>query len=161
MMLNKFMVVKLTINIGGNMKKITFTMLFCLFIVSVAHADWVENFYSLFKSKGIEPAVTQALKEGNGPKAIISEGLKLDGLNPQNLLKALYCAGAKGDDIKVASDEAGISDILLVAAYEKSVAECGDKLADTQAYTPVGPSFAGIPSPGTGGKSYGSPSAFK
>jgi hypothetical protein len=160
-MLTKLIVVKFSIKIGGNMKKITFTMLFCLLIASVAHADWVENFYSLFKSKGIEPAVTQALKEGNGPSAIIHEGLKLDGLNPQNLLKALYCAGVKGDDIKVASDEAGISDILLVAAYEKSVAECGDQLADTQAYTPVGPSFAGIPSPGTGGKSYGSPSAFK
>ncbi|MDO9043649.1 MAG: hypothetical protein Q7U64_15125 [Desulfocapsaceae bacterium] len=142
------------------MKKITFTMLFCLLIVSVAHADWIETFSSLFKSKGIEPAVTQALKEGQSPSAIIHEGLKLDGLNPQNLLKALYCAGVKGDDIKAASDEEGISVILLVAAYEKSVAECGDQLADTQAYTPVGPSFSGIPSPGSGGNSYGSPATF-
>ena len=148
------------------MKKITVTMLFCLLLASVAHADWVENFTSLFKDKGIEVAVTQALKEGNGPKAIINEGLKLDGLNPQNLIKALYCAGAKGDDIKTASDEAGISDILLVAAYEKSVAECGDQVADTQAYTPANTAaasrFASMPSPGgRGGSSYASPSTFR
>lgn len=148
------------------MKKFTFTMLFYLLIVSVAHADWVEAFTSLFKSKGIEAAVTQALKEGNGPSAIVNEGMKIDGLNPQNLIKALYCAGVKGDDIKAAADEAGISDIVLVAAYEKSVAECGDQLADTQAYTPAdtaaAPSFAGMPSPGaSGGSSYASPSTFQ
>jgi hypothetical protein len=77
----------------------------------------------------------------------------------------LYCAGVKGNDIKSASDEAGISDIVLVAAYEKSIAECGDKVVDTQAYTPVnvaGPSFAGMPSPGApGGSTYASPSTFK
>jgi hypothetical protein len=72
----------------------------------------------------------------------------------------------KGDDIKAAADEAGISDIVLVAAYEKSVAECGDQVADTQAYTPANtaaaPSFAGMPSPGaSGGSSYASPSTFQ
>ncbi len=140
-------------------------MLFCLLIASVAHADWAENFTLLFKSKGIDVAVTQALKEGNSPSAIINEGLKIDGLNPQNLIKALYCAGAKGDDIKAAADEAGISDIILVAGYEQSVAECGDKVTDTQAYTSAdttaAPSFAGMPSPGvSGGSSYASPSTF-
>jgi hypothetical protein len=147
------------------MKKIAFIIFSCLLIASVAHADWVDDFTSLFKSKGIEPAVSLALKDGKGPDVIINEGLKLEGLNPQNLLKALYCAGVKGDDIKEAADAAGISDILLVAAYEKSIAECGDKVVDSQAYTPAtvaGPSFAGMPSPGApGGSSYASPSTFK
>jgi hypothetical protein len=72
-------------------------------------------------------------------------------LNPQNVLKALYCEGAPGDDIKIAADASGISDLILLAAFDKSVAECGDQVADSQAYTPIaqGPRFAGMPSPAT------------
>ena len=146
------------------MKKFIFVMFLCLFPVSFAHADWVEDFLSIFKTKGIDQAVVQAMKEGKRPEAIVPEGLKLKELNPQNLLRALYCAGAKGNDIKAASDAAGISELLLVAAYEKSVAECGDQVVDTQAYTPAqtsARSFAGIPSPGSSrGSAYASPSTF-
>jgi hypothetical protein len=147
------------------MKKVIYIMFFCLLPVSFAHAGWIEDFVSIFKSKGIDQAVVQALKGGERPEAIISEGLKLKELNPQNLLRALYCAGVKGDDIKAASDAAGISELLLVAAYEKSIAECGDQVVDTQAYTPAqtaARSFAGIPSPGSsGGSTYASPSTFQ
>jgi hypothetical protein len=86
-------------------------------------------------------------------------------LNPQNLIKALYCGGVRGDDIRAAANKAGISDMLVVAAFEQSVAECGDQVADAQAYTPANTnnasSFAGIPSAGvSGGSSYASPSTF-
>lgn len=148
------------------MKKLFCATFLCLAVVATAaHADWIKNFSAAYQSKNIDIAVTDALKEGTGPDLIINEGLKIQGLNPQHLIKALYCAGVDGNDIKKAADAAGISDILLVAAYEKSVAECGDQLADTQAYTPVtaaAPSFAGVPSPAAsgGGASYASPSAF-
>ncbi len=147
------------------MKKITFIMFFSLLIASVAYADWIDNFISRYRSEGIIPAVTQALKEGNGPEAIINEGLKLQELNPQNLVMALYCGGVTGDDVRAAANNAGISDMLVVAAFEQSVVECGDQVADTQAYTPANTnnasSFAGIPAPGvSGGSSYASPSTF-
>lgn len=142
------------------MKKIISIAVLVVALASTAYADWVADFLAAYNDKGIEPAVTEALKTGQGPQAIIDEGLKIQELNPQNLLKALYCAGVKGDDIKTAADAAGISDILIVAAYEKSVAECGDRVVDTQAYTPVGPSFAGVPSPGSPDGSYASPSTF-
>ncbi len=70
--------------------------------------------------------------------------LELEGLNPQNLIKALYCAGAKGQDIREAAEKYNISEMILAAGFKKSKAECSDMVADAQAYTPVGlgPSFA-------------------
>lgn len=145
------------------MRIASFALFLCLALSSIAHADWISDFIAIFNDKGIDQAVVQVLKEGTPPDAIINEGLKIEKLNPQNLLRALYCAGVKGDDIKAAADEAGISEILIVAAYEKSVAECGDKVVDTQAYTPVvtAPTFAGMPAPGVpSGSSYASSSSF-
>ncbi len=147
------------------MKKIFCTTFLCLaVIVTVAHADWIKNFSTTYHSKNIDFAVVDALKEGTGPDLIINEGLKIQGLNPQHLIKALYCAGVDGDDIRKAANAAGISDILIVAGYDESVAECKDKLTDTQAYTPAtaaAPSFAGVPSSApSGGASYASPSTF-
>lgn len=148
------------------MKKIICATLLCLAVVATAaHADWIKNFSATYHSKNIDFAVIDALKEGTGPDLIVNEGLKIQGLNPQHLIKALYCAGVDGNDIKKAANAAGISDILIVAGYDESVAVCGDKLADTQAYTPAtaaAPSFAGMPSPAAsgGGASYASPSSF-
>ena len=144
------------------MKRLTTSMLLGFFLVTPALADWTEDFSSNFENKGIEFAVPKALEEGKTPGDIIKEGLKLTTLNPQNLLKALYCSGASGDDIKSAADENGISEITVVAAFKRSVAECGDAVADSQAYTPSGPRFAGPPSVGGGGgsRSFASPSTF-
>ena len=88
----------------------------------------------------------EALKAGMDPTSIVDEGLKIAGINPQHLLKALYCEGTDGDDVKAAADSAGISDLILVAAFEKSLVECGDAVADSQAYTPIArATFAGMP----------------
>ncbi len=145
------------------MKKLVISTILCVLVASPVFADWIEDFTINFQNQGIEVAVPKALEEGKTPEDIVEEGLKLTDLNPQNLLKALYCSGASGDDIKLAADKNGISEIIVVAAFKKSVVECGDQVADTQAYTPVaaGPRFAGMPSPGArNGSSFASPSTF-
>ncbi len=143
------------------MKRIAILICLGFFFVSPALADWIEDFSMNFEDKGIEKAVPKALEEGRTPNEIVIEGLKLTSLNPQNLLKALYCSGAAGDDIKSAADQNGISEIIVVAAFKKSVVECGDAVADSQAYTPAGPRFAGPPAAGGGGNSFASPSTFQ
>lgn len=143
------------------MKELIISTLLGFFIISPAFADWIDDFSVNYEDKGIEYAVPKALKEGKAPQNIIKEGLKLTGLNPQNLLKALYCSGADGDDIKEGATENDISELIIVAAFRKAVTECGDAVADSQAYTPLGPSFSGIPSPTSGsGTSFASPSTF-
>jgi hypothetical protein len=147
------------------MRKLIISALLGVFVASPALADWIGDFSGNNETQGIEVAVAEALKTGRDPSSIVVEGLKLPGVNPQHILKALYCAGSDGDDIKTAADNSGISDIILIAAFNKSIAECGDAVADdTQAYTPAtrGPSFAGMPAPpGTRGpRSFASPSTF-
>lgn len=126
-----------------------------------AIAEWVAGFTKTYDEKGIYQAVSDVfVKEGKTPSEIVTNALDIEGLNPQNLVAALYCAGAKPDDIRAATMESGISDMILVAGFEEAKTVCGDALTDSQAYTPVGPSFAGVPDGGDGGRTYGSPSAF-
>ena len=122
--------------------------------------DYLKTFLENYKKSGIDVAAELALKDGVPPDAVLETGLTLDDLNPQNLIKAMYCAGYKGNDIKKASDQFKVSDMILVAGFKKSREECSDVVTDTQAYTPLsGPSFNGVPSPG-GGESFASPSTF-
>ncbi len=141
------------------MKKIVIACLLVLMSVSVAFAEWLVDFRDIYVKQGIDKAVVSALKEGANPDLIVENGLKLEGLNPENLVKALYCAGAKGQDIRDAAKKYDISELIVAAGFKKSVAECADKVADSQAYTPVatGPSFTG-PSTGPSG-TFASPSA--
>lgn len=128
------------------MKKIYFVIVTTLFTASFALAAWNDNFKLNYQQEGIDKAVIAALEEGIAPHPIIVAGQAIKGLNPQNLIKALYCAGADGNDIGKAAIDNGISELILTAAYDKSVEECQDQMADTQAYTPVqGPNFAGLP----------------
>ncbi len=132
------------------------TVLFC----TVAFAEWQVDFEDNFFNKGIDQAVIDALKEGAEPDAIVERGLALEGLNPQNLVVALYCAGVKGQDVREAAVNHDISEMIITAGYKKSVAECGDAVADSQAYTPVTSGFSGGKSAGGGGGSFASPSTF-
>lgn len=131
------------------MKHLVISVFLSFFLVSVAFADWIEDFDINLATQGIEVAVEKALEEGKTPTDIVNRAIEIEGLNPQNVLKSLYCEGADGDDIKKAADGAGISELILLAAFDKSVVECGDVVADSQAYTPVGVgiSFVGQPSP--------------
>lgn len=134
-----------------------------LMSVSIACAEWIVDFRDTYASKGIDKAVEDALKEGRNPDLIVEAGLEIQGLNPQNLVRALFCAGANGQDIRAAAEKYKITEPIVAAGYKKSIDECGDRVADSQAYTPVGggPSFS-TPS-GGGGRSgsYASESRFR
>lgn len=140
------------------MKGLLTACMLVLVSVSIACAEWQVDFRDTYVSEGIDKAVENAMKEGKTPDLIVENGLELEGLNPQNLIKALYCAGAKGQDIREAAQKYNISEMILAAGFKKSKAECSDMVADAQAYTPVGlgPSFATPVS--TRGGSFASPS---
>jgi hypothetical protein len=133
-------------------KKIFTAMAIVLLSSTFAFADWWDDFKNFFLNDGIDRAVVEVLKLGAQPDDIMGEGLKLEGINPQNLVKAMYCGGIRGNDIRVAGQKHDVSDQIIVAGYKKSVEECGDKVVDTQAYTPVATvvSFVGQPEPGGG-----------
>ena len=137
------------------MKKRKILSAFLLVLLSGGYvfAEWIVDFRDIYLEQGIDAAVIEALKQGANADGIMENGLKLEGLNPQNLVKAMYCGGVRGDDIKAAGDQFGVSELVIVAGYKKSVEECGDVVVDTQAYTPVGTptrvSFRGTPSPTT------------
>ena len=142
------------------MKKVLMALIALGFAATVACAEWLVDFTGNYAGKGIDFAVEEAIKAGIAPDAIVEKGLALENLNPQNLVKALYCAGANGQDITAAASKYQISELIIEAGYKKSVEECGDKVDDTQAFTPTAtaaPAFSGLPSSGGGG-SFASPS---
>lgn len=142
------------------MKK-TIIALIIMGMTTPAFAGWLDVFKATYADKGIDTAVEEAVKGGNAPGPIVQEALTLEGLNPQNIVKALYCAGANGQDIMAAAEENGISELVVTAGYQNSVEECGDQVADTQAYSGRavrrGPVFNPPPSGGRG-RPYVSPS---
>lgn len=128
------------------MKKVTLTLILLLVISSVAFAEWLVDFRKMYNTDGIDDAVVLAMEKGASPDMIIENGLQLEGLNASNLVKALYCAGAKGNDIRRAAKKWEISDLMVIAGYQKSVAECAEAVADAQPFTPraTGSSFTTI-----------------
>lgn len=139
-------------------------MIFCLALLlcaTVAFAEWKVDFLEKYKKEGIDQAVLGAIQQGALPVEIVENGLQLEGLNPQNLIKALYCAGANGADITEAAKQYEISDLILSAGFEKATQECSDQIADAQAYTPAAigsPRFGGVPAPVRAGGSFRDPS---
>lgn len=134
------------------MKKITAAAAIVLITATVAFAEWLVDFKNTFFNEGIDNAVVVAMKEGITPDLIVENGLQLEGLNPANLVKALYCAGAQGQDIRNAADKWGISEVIVAAGYKKSLAECGDQVAEAQPFTPVAAATSFVSSdPGGGG----------
>lgn len=142
------------------MKRLLLASMLVLFGASLACAEWMVDFRNTYVAEGIDKAVENALKDGQRPEVIVEEGVKIEGLNPQNLIRALYCAGASGQDVRAAADKYQISEVVVAAGYKKSIDECGDRVADAQAFTPVatGPSFA-TPAGGSSG-AFSSPAAF-
>ena len=127
-------------------------------LVLNANATQIHDQYN---KVGIDVLVVELLKAGTQVSVIVPECLEIEGLNPQNLIKALYCAGAKGQDIRDAAEKNGITELIIVAGYKKSTDECRDIVLDPQAYTPVetGSAFYGNSTAGRGG-SFASPSTF-
>lgn len=134
------------------MKKIMVAVVILLVTSTLALAEWLVDFKNTFFNEGIDNAVELAMEEGITPDLIVENGLQLEGLNPANLIKALYCAGAQGQDVREAAEKWEISEVIVAAGYKKSIAECSDQVADTQAFTPVATatSFVSIDSGGGG-----------
>ena len=119
------------------MKKVLLACVLVLVTCSFALADWTENFAADYQELGVDQAVLNAMKDGGSPEQIVQVGMQVEGLNPVQLVQSLYCAGASGPDIEQAAFNAGLSGLIISAAYEESVASCADAVVDTQAYTPA------------------------
>lgn len=139
---------------------------FCIvgFAATMACADWLANFKDNYQNKSIDAAVEEAMKEGIAPDIIVENALAIETLNPQNLIKALYCAGVGGRDIYLAAEGNQISELVVAAGFKKSVEECGDRVTDVQPYTPGnqgrGRGFGGPPNTPRG-RPFASPMAFQ
>lgn len=147
------------------MKKILFALVLIPLFCTVASAEWQSDFNEKYTSRGIDQAVEVALQDGVDPDSITREGRSLAGLSPQNLVRALYCAGVRGKDIRDAAANNGISDSNVTAGYKMSLAECRDAVAESRGYTPVAEGFAGSrrtrTRTGGKGRTYASPSTFQ
>ena len=144
------------------MKRILAALLIVGLASSIAWADWLTNFNDTYKNKNIDAAVEDALKEGITPDVIVEKGMTLPGINPQNIVKALYCAGIGGQDVYEAAAKSNISEQVVTAGFKQSVEECGDKVVDSQPYTPGdrGPGRSFGPPHTPPGKTFASPNKF-
>ncbi|MFT5726120.1 MAG: hypothetical protein ACI8PB_000238 [Desulforhopalus sp.] len=120
------------------MKRIIASLIIVSLWVTVAQADWLSDFSQTFKTKNLDVAVDNAVKQGITPDAIVENCLGIKTVNPQNVVKALYCSGVSGQDIYTATQAYGVSELIVSAGFNKSIEECGDRVTDTQAYTPGG-----------------------
>ena len=126
-----------------------------------AIAEWVSNFTKSYNENGIYQAYAQEVaEEGITPEEAFPEIMNVEGINPQNLVAAAYCAGAKHENIRAASANVGIPEMIIVKGWETAMTVCGEEIADTQAYTPMGPGYSGVPGGSETGYTYGSPSGF-
>ena len=124
-----------------------------------AISEWVANFTDSYHENGIYQAVAEVFEEGISPDEAFPQIINVEGVNPQNLVAAAYCAGAKHEDIRVASENVGISEEMVAAGFRTAMTVCGEEIADTQAYTPSPIFFTSLPDGGNNGRSYGSPSS--
>ena len=147
------------------MKRILFAVILIPLVCTAASAEWQSDFNENYTSRGIDQAVEVALQGGVDPDSITREAHSLAGLSQQNLVKALYCAGVRGKDIRDAAANNEISDSNVTAGYKMSLAECRDAVAESKGYTPVAEGFAGSrrtrTRTGGKGKTYASPSTFQ
>ncbi len=145
------------------MKKLLFALVLIPLFCTIASAQWQSDFDENYTNHGIDQAVEVALQDGVDPESITREGRSLAGLSPQNLVRALYCAGVRGKDIRDAAANNGISDSNVTAGYKMSLAECRDAVAESKGYTPVADGFAGSrrTRTRTRGRTYASPSTFQ
>lgn len=144
------------------MRKIITSLMIMSLWATVAHADWLDDFTQNFKTKSLDVAVDSAVQQGIAPDAIVKTSLDIATVNPQNVVKALYCSGVSGEDIYNAAQTNGVSELIVAAGFKKSIEECADAVTDTQAYTPGGAQGRGFGGANRGqtGKPYASVSTF-
>ena len=119
------------------MKRVLIAVLLCV-LATPALADWSETFQASYAEKGLDAAVMEAVEAGTGPGLIVAEAMKIEGLNPQDIVTALYSAGVIGSDIMAAAADNGISELMVDAGHKQFLEQSGDQVADTQAYSDNG-----------------------
>lgn len=121
--------------------------------VQASNDIWVNKFNETYNEEGIDDAVIIALEKGALPVAIMEFALNLENLLPAELVKAMYCAGIRGNDIWLAAQLYHVSQEDVVTGYKKSFSECFQRIVDTEGYSPSAPvsfgSLEGSPDPGT------------
>jgi hypothetical protein len=137
------------------MKKYLFLLTLLLVYAISVQAGIFENFYDTYTKKGMDQAVEQALKDGKSPDDIVKIAITLKGISYTSLIRALYCAGAKGEDIRAAAEKYNIPEKTVVVGYKQNIDECYKNSADSQRYNQ---SFS-EPS-GSRNGTYASPSKF-
>ena len=98
-------------------------ILMSIMIITLAKASTLSDFKNSFYKFGVDRAVEDSLKNGASPSIIISCGLKITGLDTQNLIKALYCAGVDGADIRNAALSQKIPEEDIIFGFKKSTDE--------------------------------------
>lgn len=137
------------------MKKLVAAVAIVSVTATVAMAGWWADFQKAYEKENIQVAVEGALEKGTSPDNIVEKGTEIEGLNPQNLVKALYCAGVNGIDIRAAAKKYKISEGIVIAGHKQSVAECGNKVVDAQAYPSENSRHFNNPPPNGNGNGHG------
>ena len=124
------------------MIKNSFILASLLVLLSVCSAlaelvDWKQEFGEIYQDKGIDHAVVRALKMGVTPDNIMIYGLTFAELNPKDLVKAMYCSGIMGEDIRYAGERQELAESIIVGGYKKSVEECREKLGYSLLFVPI------------------------
>jgi len=164
-------------SIGGfEMKKIALALIFMLSTFSVSFAAWDDTFMNIYNDKGIDDAVDNAynkdkvvvdsiVEKGMGLHLGIEEAGGTEGekrLLTPDLIKALYCAGISGEDIKASADawntvaaqewsntsdvEWEITEKDVFLGFKKANTECAEITARSRAFVP-GSNNTGFVSP--------------
>ena len=101
-------------------------MIMSIAIIILAKAETSSDFENSFRTSGIDRTVERALKNGASPYVIISCGIKITSLNSQDLIKALYCSGADGVEIRNAALSHKISEEDIMIGFKESTEDCAD-----------------------------------
>ena len=121
-------------------KKIFIPLVLCLVVSSLAFATtWHEKFVSNYSELGIDLAVEKAVQEDQKtPDQIIKIALPIEGLEKEILIKALFCSGAKPEDVNNDAIKNDISEEIINDGYQLALTECSRRMEEYFNYTPVG-----------------------
>lgn len=124
------------------MKQVAQTIILALIVLIFACADamiveWRDEFQEVYERSGIDDAVVRALRRGVTPDNIMIYGLKFEELNPKDLVKAMYCSGIMGEDIRYAGERQDLAETIIVGGYKKAVEECREKIGFSLLFVPL------------------------
>ena len=120
------------------MKKHAVAMLLLFLWSSVTMAeDWSQTFRETYAAKGVDEAVVNALSSGITPDQILKTGLPIVGLQPAELIKALFCALVPPAYIYDAATVNSVKDETVLEGYELALAQCAEAMEEKENSAPV------------------------